>query len=53
MLEEGRRLLAGQYPGGLISTKVASFTSPQMTKVLDRDLLLLRTSVLRKDVARD
>ncbi len=31
--EDGRRLLASQYPGGLVSTPVVSFTSPQFSKV--------------------
>lgn len=32
--EEGTRLLAAQYPGGLVSTRLAAFTSPQFAKVL-------------------
>ncbi len=31
--DEGRRLLASHYPGGLVSTPVVSFTSPQFSKV--------------------
>ena len=31
--EEGSKLLGSQFPGGVVSTRLASFTAPQFSKV--------------------